>query len=95
MLFCQYIMAIFSTACGSQHDRWPFAMTINVTRHAPKLSLRGAFWATRQSTCALAAKVPGLWIATRPLAVRDDGPGLSLRREILISTRQSMCALAA
>ena len=83
-----------------QHGKWiaagyAFAMTVKMARHVPKPSLRGAFWATRQSTCALAAKVPGLWIATRPLAVRDDGPGLSLRREILISTRQSMCALAA
>ena len=52
-----------------QHRRWivagcAFAMTINVTRHAPKLSLRGeTLVSTRQSMCALATVVFDMWIA--------------------------------
>ena len=61
-----------------QHRKWiaagyAFAMTINVTRHAPKLSLRGeTLVSTRQSMCALATVVFDMWIATGAAHLRDD-----------------------
>ena len=49
-----------------------FAMTTKVTRHAPKLSLRGeTFVSTRQSICTL-ANSGALQVDRRRLRLRDD-----------------------
>ena len=50
----------------------------------------------RGNPCVLwPTQVRGKWIATGAAHLRDDGLGLSLRGETYVSTRQSMCALAA
>ena len=67
-LLCGQIKMCFSgTACGSRGTLCIFAMTVRCCHCEEKLCFDAAI------QCALAASVSGQWIATRPLAIRDDG----------------------